>query len=131
MHSCHELIVIAGGRTFNRFVDGHEMDVFEADPYKQQLQALFESFDINNVGSLDLRGLQQLCEQLPLDQTQSAELVNTILQDASSGISFAQFWDGLLTLLGGGRTPTASEGSSTAIAGDKDENLSRGESPGR
>lgn len=131
MHSCYKLVLIAGGRTFNRCVQGHEMDVSEADPYKQQLQALFESFDTNNVGSLDHRGLQQLCEQLPLDQNQSAELVNFILQDASAGISFAQFWDGLLTLLGGERTPTASEGSATAIAGDKDENLSRGESPGR
>lgn len=107
------------------------MDMSAVDPYKQQLGALFESFDVNKVGSLDYRGLEQLCEQLPLDQSQCAELVSAVFQNASSRVNFSQFWDGLITLLGGGRSPSCPPGSTRESGKDKDLNPNRGESPER
>ncbi|KAK3909161.1 Ninein [Frankliniella fusca] len=108
------------------------MDTFEADPYKQQLYALFESFDTNHVGSLDRKGLQQLCEQLPLDQNQSLDLISAVLCDSSTRITFPQFWDGLLAHLGGGWSSSCVQGSSCVEKPIHHEIADeRGESPER
>ncbi|XP_034255415.1 ninein-like protein [Thrips palmi] len=106
------------------------MDMSEADPYEHQLRALFESFDSDNLGSLNHRGLQQLCEQLPLDQSQSADLISALLPDDLSRISFTQFWSGLLTLLGGERSSPAVHGTSEKV-NDKETPTEREESPER
>lgn len=107
--------------------------MFEADPYKQQLCALFESFDTENTGSLDRKGLQQLCEQLPLDQNQSSDLISAVLCGSSTRISFCQFWDGLLAHLGGGWGSSCVQGSSSTAEKFKHNEIAneRGESPER
>ena len=107
------------------------MDVSEADPYEQQLRAVFESFDTNSVGSLDHKGLQQLCEQLPLDHNQAADLMRTLVQDETVRISFSQFWDGLLNLLGGGWSSAYGEVSSEGKNKEKQVLAIRGDSPGK
>ncbi|KAJ1519255.1 hypothetical protein ONE63_004556 [Megalurothrips usitatus] len=107
------------------------MDTSEADCYEQQLRALFESFDTNNAGSLDQGGLQLLCEQLPLDQNQTTDLINGLLADVTSRTSFSQFWDGLLTLLGGGRSSTCVQAPNPEKMKEKDIDAERGESPDR
>lgn len=106
------------------------MDLSEADPYEHQLRALFESFDNESLGSLNRRGLQQLCEQLPLDHTQSADLTSALLPDDLSRITFPEFWNGLLALLGGEKSSSLPQGTSEKV---KDKNLSteREESPER
>lgn len=105
------------------------MDMSEADPYEYQLHALFNSFDTDNLGSLNRRGLQQLCEQLPLDNTQSDDLIGGLLPDDLARISFPQFWNGLLALLGGERSPSSVQGASEKV--ENKETLSeREESPG-
>lgn len=127
LNSCN----ILGGRAPCRCSACNDMDMSEADPYEQQLRAVFESFDTSSVGSLDHKGLKQLCEQLPLDRNQSADLVSSLLQDETARINFSQFWDGLLNLLGGGWNSSCAEGSSTEKNKDAEVNSDRGDSPGK
>jgi len=76
------------------------MEGRELDPYEQQLLAVFESCDQDQSGSLDGHGLEQLCEKLQLEE-QGFELMKCLLGSCSGKkVTFAEFRDGLLTLLG-------------------------------
>ncbi|XP_068085274.1 ninein homolog [Anabrus simplex] len=81
------------------------------DPYEQQLYAVFESCDEGQKGSLDRDGLEQLCEQLQLEE-QSVELIECLLGSTktSKRVTFPEFRDGLLTLLGEGQRTRDSGG---------------------
>jgi hypothetical protein len=76
------------------------MEGRELDPYEQQLLAVFDSCDQDQSGSLDGRGLEQLCEKLQLEE-QGIELIKCLLGSSSNNkVTFGEFRDGLLTLLG-------------------------------
>lgn len=79
----------------------HAMEGRELDPYEQQLLAVFESCDQDKSGSLDGDGLEQLCEKLQLEE-QGFELMKCLLGSSSPNkkVTFAEFRDGLLALLG-------------------------------
>ncbi|XP_044753450.1 girdin [Coccinella septempunctata] len=76
------------------------MDPVGLDPYEQQLLAVFNGYDYDNVGSLDEQGLKELCQTLQL-QEQGTELISNLLKEPSkSRVKFLEFKDALLTLLG-------------------------------
>lgn len=75
------------------------MDTLTADPYEQQLLKVFHSHDKNCCGSLDREGLTELCQTLQLED-QTTNLLTTLIKDKQSRVTFAEFRDALLTLLG-------------------------------
>ena len=90
------------GNRFTGFVHLHcnAMEGRELDPYEQQLLAVFESCDQDQAGCLDGHGLEQLCEKLQLEE-HGFELMKCLLGSSSGKkVTFAEFRDGLLTLLG-------------------------------
>ncbi|XP_045474445.1 ninein [Harmonia axyridis] len=75
------------------------MNPLPLDPYEQQLLAVFNRYDYNQVGSLDEQGLKELCQTLQL-QEQGIELISNLLNEPSkSRVKFMEFKDALLTLL--------------------------------
>lgn len=76
------------------------MEPVGLDPYEQQLLAVFNRYDYDNVGSLNEQGLKELCQTLQL-QEQGTELISNLLKEPSkSRVKFLEFKDALLTLLG-------------------------------
>ncbi|XP_060528922.1 ninein-like protein [Cylas formicarius] len=75
------------------------MDHFLLDPYEQQLLKVFDSHDRGSSGSLDWEGLTQLCQTLQLED-QTSELIRCLLKDKQSRVTFIEFKDALLALLG-------------------------------
>lgn len=71
------------------------------DPYEQQLLAVFESCQIEGEPGLDENGLRLLCDKLQLEE-QGKELISCLLEQTPSrkSVSFYEFRDGLLALLG-------------------------------
>lgn len=73
------------------------------DPYEQQLLNVFDSYDIDNKGSLDKEALTQLCQTLQLED-QTNELIRALLpgkiNSSTCRASFAEFKDALLAILG-------------------------------
>ncbi|KAL1491895.1 hypothetical protein ABEB36_012417 [Hypothenemus hampei] len=69
------------------------------DPYEQQLLKVFNSHDNDQCGSLDRNGLMQLCLTLQLEE-QGGELIRCLLNDKRSRVTFVEFKDALLKLLG-------------------------------
>ncbi|GLV41936.1 Ninein [Carabus blaptoides fortunei] len=69
------------------------------DPYEQQLLSVFNSYDVLHRGSLDREGLVQLCNSLQLEE-QGVELIKCLLSDSKLLVTFNEFKEGLLTLLG-------------------------------
>nr|CAD7568032.1 unnamed protein product [Timema californicum] len=81
----------------------HAMEGQELDPYEKQLLAEFESCDQEQRGCLNWDGLEQLCEKLQLEE-QGLELMEYLLgttgRDSDKRVTFTEFRDGLLELLG-------------------------------
>lgn len=75
------------------------MDTLTVDPYEQQLLKVFHSHDKNCSGSLDREGLTELCKTLQLED-QTTNLLTTLIRDKQSRVTFTEFRDALLTLLG-------------------------------
>ncbi|XP_063240815.1 ninein-like protein isoform X2 [Bacillus rossius redtenbacheri] len=78
------------------------MEEQELDPYEKQLLVEFESCDEAREGSLDLSGLQQLCDKLQLDdhgQELMAYIVGCQFTEPNKRITFQEFRAGLLAFL--------------------------------
>lgn len=75
------------------------METITVDPYEQQLLKVFHSHDKNCSGSLDRDGLTELCKTLQLEE-QTTNLITTLIKDKQSRVTFGEFRDALLTLLG-------------------------------
>lgn len=90
------------------------------DPYEQQLLAVFESCQTEGESGLDENGLRSLCDKLQLED-QGKDLISRLLEKNPSrkSVSFYQFRDGLLALLG-----NAQDG----ISNYSDRDFSNGES---
>lgn len=75
------------------------MEQCSMDPYEQQLLSVFDSYDVERRGSLDHDGLVKLCNTLQLEE-QGSELIKCLLTGSKIYVTFPEFKDGLLTLLG-------------------------------
>lgn len=75
------------------------MDLPSVDPYEQKLYNMFTSFDVQSKGSLDKESLVKLCTTLEL-KDRGPKLVACLIDDTNSRVSFKQFKEGLLNLLG-------------------------------
>lgn len=69
------------------------------DPYEHQLLSVFNSYDVSHKGSLDRHSLQQLCNSLQLED-RGVELVKCLVSDTKLCVTFNEFKEGLLALLG-------------------------------
>lgn len=67
--------------------------------YEKQLYSVFKTFDVDNEEALDRSAVLQLCDTLQLED-RGAALVDTLFERSSDRVTFAQFRNGLLTVLG-------------------------------
>lgn len=77
-----------------------KMDVNTTDPYEQKLYNMFKSFDTQSVGSLDKNALMELCTTLELKDRSAKLVANLIDPKRNNRVSFNEFKEGLLNLLG-------------------------------
>ncbi|CAK1601452.1 unnamed protein product [Parnassius mnemosyne] len=69
--------------------------------YEKQLYTVFKTFDVDNEEALDKSSVQELCDALQLEDRGSA-LVDSLFERRSGRVTFTQFRNGLLSVLGGG-----------------------------
>lgn len=80
------------------------MDSSSLDRYEEQLYSVFKSFDVNNEEALDRAAVLALCDALQLEQ-RGAALLDTLFERSTQRVTFAQFRNGLLTVLGAEPAP--------------------------
>lgn len=68
--------------------------------YEKQLYTVFKTFDVDNEEALDRSAVHELCDALQLED-RGAALVNTLFERRSDRVTFTQFRNGLLAVLGG------------------------------
>lgn len=76
------------------------MDINTADPYEQKLYNMFKSFDTQLVDSLDKEALIKLCTMLELKDRGPKLVANLIDNKRNNRVTFREFKEGLLNLLG-------------------------------
>lgn len=76
------------------------MDVNTTDPYEQKLYNMFKSFDMQSLGSLDKSALLELCTTLELKDRSAKLVANLIDPKRNNRVTFNEFKEGLLNLLG-------------------------------
>lgn len=74
-------------------------NVASIDPYEQKLYNMFKSFDNQSRGSLDKESLIKLCTTLEL-KDRAPKLVACLIERPNDRVTFKQFKEGLLNLLG-------------------------------
>lgn len=77
-----------------------KMDVNAANPYEQKLYNMFKSFDTQSLGTLDKKALMDLCETLELKDRSAKLVTNLIDPKRNNRVTFNEFKEGLLNLLG-------------------------------
>lgn len=77
-----------------------DMDDVSMNHYEKQLYTVFKTFDVDNEEALDRSAVNKLCDALQLED-RGAALVNTLFERRSDRVTFAQFRNGLLAVLGG------------------------------
>lgn len=90
------------------------MDVNAANPYEQKLYNMFESFDTQSLGTLDKTALMELCATLELKDRSAKLVANLIYPKRNNRVTFNEFKEGLLNLLG------------TADTDDNDDSITNG-----
>ncbi|XP_053694639.1 blastoderm-specific protein 25D [Sabethes cyaneus] len=70
-----------------------------SDPHEQRLFQMFQAHDVNSRGSLDREALGKLCRTLELKE-RGQQLVKCLLRDEKSRVTFQEFREGLLHILG-------------------------------
>ncbi|CAG4961757.1 unnamed protein product [Parnassius apollo] len=68
--------------------------------YEKQLYTVFKTFDVDNEEALDKSSVQELCDALQLED-RGAALVDSLFERRSGRVTFTQFRNGLLSVLGG------------------------------
>lgn len=76
------------------------MDVNTTDPYEQKLYNMFKSYDVQSLGTLDKNALLELCTMLELKDRSDKLVANLIDPKRNNRVSFNEFKEGLLNLLG-------------------------------
>ncbi|XP_046466245.1 ninein homolog isoform X1 [Neodiprion pinetum] len=94
------------------------------DPYEQQLLAVFESCQTKGQTRLNENGLRLLCEKLQLEE-QGKELISCLLEqtETDKSVSFYEFRDGLLALLGNAQDGISSYSDREFSNGDSLQSL--------
>lgn len=82
----------------------HDMASASMNPYEEQLYSVFKTFDVDNEEALDRSSVLQLCDTLQLED-RGAALVDTLFERQSDRVTFAQFRNGLLSVLGSESVP--------------------------
>ncbi|KAJ0175373.1 hypothetical protein K1T71_008532 [Dendrolimus kikuchii] len=76
-----------------------DMDSLSMNQYEKQLYSVFKTFDINNEEALDKSAVQALCDALQLEE-RGTTLADALFEECSGRVTFAQFRNGLLAVLG-------------------------------
>ncbi|CAB3250874.1 unnamed protein product [Arctia plantaginis] len=76
------------------------MDDESMNRYEKQLYTVFKTFDVDNEEALDRSAVHELCDALQLED-RGAALVHTLFERRSDRVTFTQFRNGLLAVLGG------------------------------
>lgn len=76
------------------------MDLNTTDPYEQKLYNMFKSFDVQSMDSLDKNALIDLCATLELKDRGPKLVSNLIDTKQNNRVTFSEFKEGLLNLLG-------------------------------
>lgn len=71
-----------------------------ANPYEQKLYNMFKSFDTQSLGTLDKNALLDLCTTLELKDRSAKLVANLIDPKRNNRVTFNEFKEGLLNLLG-------------------------------
>lgn len=99
--------------------------------YEKQLYSVFKTFDVDNEEALDRSAVHKLCDALQLED-RGTTLVNTLFERRSGRITFAQFRNGLLAVLGGaGGEPVRALSAPSEAATDAAPHHSDDDSSGR
>ncbi|XP_041988412.1 blastoderm-specific protein 25D [Aricia agestis] len=85
----------------------HEMDGASMNQYEKQLYSVFKTFDVDNDEALDRSAVLELCDTLQLEN-RGTTLVDSLFEKKTDRVTFAQFRNGLLTVLGN-ETPSKSD----------------------
>lgn len=87
--------------------------------YEKQLYTVFKTFDVDNEEALDKSAVLELCDALQLED-RSAALVDSLFERRSGRVTFTQFRNGFLSVLGGSQPaslpPTTVAATSTITA---------------
>lgn len=105
------------------------MDSVSMNQYEKQLYSVFKTFDVNNEEALDKPEVQALCDALQLEE-RGKKLADTLFDECSGRVTFSQFRNGLLAVLGDTNESTP---AGTVPEADKTANapLSDDDSSGR
>lgn len=76
------------------------MDINTVDPYEQKLYNMFKSFDTHSRDCLDKDALINLCTTLELKDRGPKLVANLIDDKRNNLVTFKEFKNGLLNLLG-------------------------------
>ncbi|CAK1549306.1 unnamed protein product [Leptosia nina] len=76
------------------------MDSVSMNHYEKQLYSVFKTFDVENDEALNKQAVLDLCDALQLED-RGAALVDTLFESQGSRVTFTQFKNGLLSVLGG------------------------------
>lgn len=85
--------------------------------YEKQLYSVFKSFDVDNEEALDKSAVGELCDALQLED-RGAALIRTLFERRTDRVTFSQFRNGLLAVLGGAGgelTPVSAAASATPL----------------
>ncbi|XP_055635285.1 blastoderm-specific protein 25D isoform X2 [Toxorhynchites rutilus septentrionalis] len=74
------------------------------DPYEQRLYHMFQAHDVDSCGRLDRDALLKLCVTLELKE-RGQSLVKCLLSEDNRRVTFKEFREGLLQILGGEEDP--------------------------
>ncbi|XP_060803634.1 blastoderm-specific protein 25D isoform X2 [Amyelois transitella] len=95
------------------------MDNSYMNPYEKQLYSVFKTFDVDNEEALNKSAVVELCDALQLED-RGAALVDSLFERRTERVTFTQFRNGLLSVLGAGDSSTFSKdpiaSSSTATS---------------
>ncbi|KAG6463066.1 hypothetical protein O3G_MSEX013647, partial [Manduca sexta] len=75
------------------------MDGATMNHYEKQLYTVFKTFDVDNAEALDRSAVHALCNSLQLED-RGAALVDTLFERRADRVTFTQFRNGLLAVLG-------------------------------
>lgn len=100
-----------------------DMDDESMNRYEKQLYTVFKTFDVDNEEALDRSAVHELCDALQLED-RGAALVHTLFERRSDRVTFTQFRNGLLAVLGGaGGEPTPANVASPSSSPQRDPGL--------
>ncbi|XP_045534683.1 blastoderm-specific protein 25D [Papilio machaon] len=103
------------------------MDCADMNHYEKQLYIVFKTFDVDNEEALEKSAVQELCDALQLED-RGATLIESLFERHPGRVTFTQFRNGLLSVLGGGDSSPLAH---TATAASNLSHHSDDESSGR